>query len=116
MESQIAEKKKKEKKKKKQKKDSIVTSCRWRKEIYGNEEWKALIKGDMKKLKKRYYMLFDREVKPNEFQSGVLYDGLAEKLVLLMIKARINSDEYGIEIKKTEVEPIIDKLKEGGLL
>ncbi len=116
MESQSQEKEKKDTKKKKKKKDSIVTSCRWRKDIYRIEEWKTLIKGDMKKLKKRYYTLFNRGVQPNDIQGGVLYDQLAEKLVLLMIKAKINSDEYGIAITHDEVQPIINKLKEGGVL
>ena len=37
-----------------------------------------------------------------------------DKLVLLMIKAGINSDAYGIEIKENEIESIIKRLMECG--
>lgn len=42
--------------------------------------------------------------------------GLTDKLVLLMIKAGINSDNYGIEIKENEIESSINRLQERELI
>lgn len=39
---------------------------------------------------------------------------LLDKLVLLMIKARINSEDYGIYIVESEISESINRLKEGG--
>ena len=41
---------------------------------------------------------------------------LLDKLVLLMIKARINSENYEIAIQENEIIPSINRLKESGLI
>jgi len=41
---------------------------------------------------------------------------LVDKLVLLMVKAGINSNNYGIDIKEIEIESNIKRLSERGLL
>jgi len=41
---------------------------------------------------------------------------LVDKLVLLMIKAEINSEMYGIDIKEIEIESNIKRLTKGGLI
>ena len=41
---------------------------------------------------------------------------LVDNLVLLMVKANINSEIYGIDIKESEIESNIKRLREGGLL
>ena len=41
---------------------------------------------------------------------------LVDKLVLLMIEAKINSEMYGIDIKENEIESNIKRLRERGLL
>lgn len=39
---------------------------------------------------------------------------LLDKLILLMIKARINSEKYGVNINEFEIQPSIKRLKTGG--
>lgn len=41
---------------------------------------------------------------------------LVDKLVLLMVKAGINSENYEIDIKESEIELSIKRLNKGGLL
>jgi len=41
---------------------------------------------------------------------------LVDKLVLLMVKAGINSEKYGIDIKESEIESNIKRLAKGGLI
>ena len=41
---------------------------------------------------------------------------LVDKLVLLMVKAGINSEKYEINITESEIEPNIKRLIKGGLL
>ena len=41
---------------------------------------------------------------------------LIDKLVLLMIKAKINSENYGIFINESEIESSIKRIREGGLI
>ena len=41
---------------------------------------------------------------------------LLDKLVFLMIKAGINSETYGIDIKESEIQPIINRIVESGKL
>lgn len=51
--------------------------------------------------------------KPKNETNGIDTE-LLDKLVLLMVKARINSSEFGIDIKESEIEPSINRLKESG--
>ncbi|MFW9973417.1 MAG: hypothetical protein ACFFDF_24750, partial [Candidatus Odinarchaeota archaeon] len=39
---------------------------------------------------------------------------LMDKLVLLMVKAGINSEEYGVDIEESEIESNIKRLMESG--
>lgn len=41
---------------------------------------------------------------------------LVDKLVLLMVKAGINSEVYGIDIKESEIQSNINRLMESGEL
>ncbi len=41
---------------------------------------------------------------------------LVDKLILLMVKAGINSEKYGIDIKESEIESSIKRLTKGGLI
>jgi len=41
---------------------------------------------------------------------------LVDKLILLMVRARINSEKYGIDIKESEIESNIKRLTKGGLI
>ncbi|MBA7536474.1 hypothetical protein ES705_28738 [subsurface metagenome] len=41
---------------------------------------------------------------------------LIDKLVLLMVKAGINSEKYEIDIKESEIESSIKRLTKGGLI
>ena len=56
----------------------------------------------------------DNRYKVYKLKSNISNDKpeLIDKLVLLMIKAGINSDNYGIEIKENEIESIINRLQE----
>ena len=56
----------------------------------------------------------DNRYKVYKLKSNVYDENseLTDKLVLLMIKAGINSDNYGIEIKENEIESIINRLQE----
>ena len=47
---------------------------------------------------------------------GPTNTGLIDKLVLLMIKAGINSDGYGIDIKESEIQSNLNRLMESGKL
>jgi len=46
--------------------------------------------------------------------SNSLNKQLLDKLILLMIKAKINSEKYGVDINEFEIQPSIKRLKEGG--
>ena len=41
---------------------------------------------------------------------------LTDKLVLLMVKAGVNSDFYNVDIKESEIESSIQKLQNRGLI
>jgi len=103
-------------KKKKKKGNTIVASWRWNRDHY--TKYKKTIREDVNTIKQRYKELFEKGLDTEDVKDGVLNEsnGLTEKLVLLMIKAEVNSDDYDIEIKEEEVQPIIDKLREGDLL
>ena len=62
------------------------------------------------KEKKGRYQIYTAIERNNNFQKIELMD----KLVLLMVKAKINSDDYGIEIKKSEIESHIKRLMGSG--
>jgi len=102
--------------KKEKKKNSISTSWRWNRDLY--TKYKKTIREDVNTIKQRYKELFEKGIDTEDVKDGVLNEsnGLTKKLVLLMIKAKINSDDYDIEIDEKEVQPIIDKLIEGDLL
>lgn len=56
------------------------------------------------------YKLTTKAFETNNVES----DDLNDKLVLLMIKARINSEIYGIDIREKEIESSLKRLKESG--
>lgn len=60
--------------------------------------------------KKGRYQVYTTIEKNRDFQKIELMD----KLILLMVKAGINSEMYGIDIKESEIESNIKRLREGG--
>jgi len=59
--------------------------------------------------KKNRWIIYTAINKNHNFDSD---SNLLSKLVLLMIKAGINSENYGITINESEINPIINKLME----
>ena len=61
--------------------------------------------------KKNRYIIYAAIEKENNDSH---YYGLIDKLVLLMVKAGINSKDYGIDIKESEIQFNIKRLMESG--
>ena len=98
--------------------DTMVTSYRANKNTYG--KFKTPMRKDIKEIIKKYEKLDKEGIQPEEIENGILHkygnnNDLIKKLVLLMIRAKINSDEYDIEITEEEIQPIIKKLSEDDL-
>jgi len=84
---------------------------------YPNNTTEARIRSYIKRLKDDDVIEkcgIDNRYKVYKLKNGVYNDKseLTDKLVLLMIKAGINSDNYGIEIKESEIDSIINRLQE----
>jgi len=69
----------------------------------------GLIESKEKKGRHQIYTILEKE---RDLQKIELMD----KLILLMVKAGINSDKYGIAIEEAEIEPNIKRLMESGKL
>jgi len=84
-----------------------------RTKIYGEETVAVALK--VPKSKKDYYkQKFYAILNGND--NGKANSDLLDKLVLLMVEAGISSEEYGIEINESDIEPSIKRLTESGKL
>jgi len=63
-----------------------------------------------------YDLVENRIQNVNRIQNQEIDTELIDKLVLLMIKAEINSDNFGVNIKMEEIESNIKRLRERGLI
>ena len=82
-----------------------------RTKLYGEETVAISLK--VPESKKDFYkQKFYSILKGNE--NGNANSDLLDKLVLLMVKAGITSEEHGIDINESDIEPSIKRLMESG--
>lgn len=90
-------------------------------EKYQIDTTEAIIRTCIWRLKNKEHYPIERcgtinRYKVYELKSNISNENsqLTENLILLMIKAGITSEDYGIEITESEIQSYIDKLMESG--